>query len=69
MEPTSETATSQGQDTSKLVHRAIKGDVDAYGELYRIHLDRIYRYVFYLVGNTMMAEDITEEVFIKAWKQ
>ena len=68
MDPTSETETSQGQDTTVLVQKAIKGDVDAYGELYRIYLDRIYRYVFYLVGNTMMAEDITEEVFIKAWK-
>ena len=42
--------------------------MEAYGKLYGIYLDRIYRHVYYRVKNVMMAEDITEEVFIKAWK-
>jgi len=51
----------------KLVEKAIGGNVEAFGELYSIFLDRIYRYVFYQVKDKMTAEDITEEVFIKAW--
>ena len=51
-----------------LVERAADGDFEAFGEVYSIHLDRIYRYVFYQVRDKMTAEDITEEVFIKAWK-
>ncbi len=51
-----------------LVGRATGGDIDAFGDLYSIYLDPIYRYVFYHVKDKMTAEDITEEVFIKAWK-
>ena len=52
----------------RLVERAAEGDVEAYGELYSIYLNRIYRYVFHQVRDKMIAEDITEEVFVKAWK-
>lgn len=51
-----------------LVRRASAGDVDAFGDLYSTYLGAIYRYVFYHVRDEMTAEDITEEVFIKAWK-
>jgi len=52
----------------ELVRRATGGDVDAFGDLYGIYLDPIYRYVFYHMRDQMIAEDITQEVFVKAWK-
>jgi RNA polymerase sigma-70 factor (ECF subfamily) len=52
----------------KLVDKAANSDFNAFGDLYGIYLDRIYRYVYYHVKDRMMAEDITEEVFVKAWK-
>ena len=52
----------------RLVEKAAGGDVEAYGELYSIYLARIYRYVFHQVRDKMIAEDVTEEVFVKAWK-
>ena len=52
----------------RLVERAASGDIEAFGKLYTIHVERIYRYVFYQVKDKMTAEDITEEVFIKAWR-
>ena len=52
----------------RLIIRAEGGDFEAFGELYSIYLDRIYRYVFYQVKDRMTAEDITEEVFVKAWQ-
>jgi len=51
-----------------LIKGAEGGDFEAFGELYSIFLDRIYRYVFYQVRDRMTAEDITEEVFVKAWQ-
>jgi RNA polymerase sigma-70 factor (ECF subfamily) len=51
-----------------LVDQAIAGDADAFGELYVLHLDAIYRYVYFRVGNTHDAEDITEQAFLKAWE-
>ena len=51
-----------------LVECAGAGDVEAFGELYSFYLDRIYRYVKYQVRNKEAAEDLTEEIFIKAWR-
>jgi RNA polymerase sigma-70 factor, ECF subfamily len=52
----------------KLVNKAAHGDIEAFGQLYAIFMDRIYRYALYQVKDKMTAEDITEEVFLKAWK-
>ena len=53
---------------SELVQRAIKGDAQAFGELYQQNLKRIYRYTFYKVGSATEAEDLTEQTFLKAWE-
>jgi len=55
-------------DIPGLVEKAATGDVDAFGELYAACLNPIYRYVLYHVRDTMTAEDVTEDVFFKAWK-
>lgn len=51
-----------------LVARAIKGDVDAFGDLYERHMMSIYRYVYYRIGEVREAEDLTETIFVKAWR-
>ena len=51
-----------------LVKLAAGGNFQAFGNLYSIYMGRIYRYVYYQVKDKMTAEDITEEVFVKAWK-
>jgi len=66
--PTGKSLTSEQDKVIGLVERAIGGDFAAFGNLYGIYLDRIYRYVFYQVKDKMTAEDVTEEVFLKAWK-
>lgn len=54
-------------DYSKFVKKAIGGDKEAFGELYKIFLNKIYRFVYYLVGDEFSAEDITQNTFLKAW--
>lgn len=56
------------ENEGALVSRAVDGDAEAYGKLYLRHLDAIYRYVYFKVGNRAQAEDLTEEVFVKAWE-
>ena len=51
-----------------LIRKASGGNFEAFGEIYSIYLDRIYRYVFYQVKDEMTAQDLTQEVFVKAWK-
>ena len=58
---------SQGTEES-LVERAVQRDRAAFTALYDKYVDRIYRYVYYRVSNQSEAEDITQEVFIRAWK-
>lgn len=65
---TDKSLTSEQNKVVRLVEKAIRGDFAAFGELYGVYLDRIYRYVFYQVKDKMTAEDVTEEVFLKAWK-
>jgi len=51
-----------------LVQQAVKRDRAAFTALYERYIDQVYRHVYYRVSNPTDAEDITQEVFIKAWK-
>lgn len=53
---------------STLVELAIAGDTDAFGELYSRHLDAIYRYIYFRIGDVHDAEDLTEMTFLRAWE-
>ncbi len=53
-------------DESHLIRLARSGDRAAMSELYRRHVDRIYQYVRYRVGDDILAEDITADVFVRA---
>ena len=65
---TAAVSTHDPSEVAQLVDRAAGGNFEAFGQLYGIYLDRIYRYAFHQVKDRMTAEDITEEVFVKAWK-
>jgi RNA polymerase sigma-70 factor (ECF subfamily) len=58
----------QTSDGAMLVQRAIGRDVEAFGRLYDMHVDRVYRYIYYRVSNEHDAEDLTQQVFFKAWQ-
>jgi RNA polymerase sigma-70 factor (ECF subfamily) len=53
---------------ARLVAKAAKGDQEAFGQLYEIYLDAIYRYLYHRVNVKEDAEDLTEHVFLKAWE-
>src|SRR5438270_1764769 len=53
---------------AELVERASMRDQSAFAELYNTYVDKIYKYVYYKVGNAADAEDLCEQVFLKAWE-
>lgn len=55
-------------DEVRLVEAAIAGDAEAFGRLYDMHVNRVFRHAYYRVGNKTDAEDLTQRVFLKAWQ-
>lgn len=55
-------------DEQGLLRQALNGDAEAFGDLYLRYLDPIYRYIYFRVGSHDEAEDLTEEVFVRAWE-
>ncbi len=52
-------------DEMELVEQA-KTDPNAFGQLYELHVEKIYNYIYYRVGNHHDAEDLTAKVFYRA---
>jgi RNA polymerase sigma-70 factor (ECF subfamily) len=55
----------QDNDETHLVQQALT-DIEAFAELYRRHLTRVYRYHMAHTGNVKDAEDLTSQTFIAA---
>ena len=51
----------------QLVLQAQAGNSEAFGQLYDAYMERIYRFVYFRVEDQQTAEDITSQVFLKAW--
>lgn len=52
-------------DEGKLIEQA-KSDPDVFGQLYEMHVEKIFNYIYYRVGNRHDAEDLTAKVFYRA---
>jgi RNA polymerase sigma-70 factor (ECF subfamily) len=48
-----------------LVHKVTKGDSEAFGRIYEIYIDKIYRFIFFKVSSKEIAEDLASQVFYK----
>jgi RNA polymerase sigma-70 factor (ECF subfamily) len=57
---------SQVQDEEIIVQRAKNNDPNAFAELYEEYFDKIYRYITVKIGDRDEAEDLTQQVFLKA---
>ena len=52
-----------------LVTLAQQGDAEAFGQIYDAYVDSIYRYLYYRVGSSVLAEDLTSETFLRALRR
>jgi RNA polymerase sigma-70 factor (ECF subfamily) len=51
-----------------LVERAKQGDKNAFGELVRLHEQRIFQLIWRVVRNHAVAQDLTQDTFIRAFR-
>jgi RNA polymerase sigma-70 factor, ECF subfamily len=62
----SETDEAEASRLIGLVELARGGDSEAFGLLYDHYHGQVYRFVYYRVGSTAIAEDLTSETFFRA---
>ncbi len=56
------------EDERNLIMEAKGGESEAFGRLYDYYLPAIYRFILLKVGHREEAEDLTHQVFLKAWQ-
>jgi len=54
---------------SDLVRRAQTGDTDAFGQLYRQHVGRVYALCLRLEADVARAEELVQDVFVRVWER
>jgi RNA polymerase sigma factor, sigma-70 family len=67
-EPKNKNTPEEEEQISKLLKKSIKGDGEAFGELIRKYENFIYNIVYQAIGNRDDAFDVSQEVFIKAFR-
>ncbi|MFB6771099.1 RNA polymerase sigma factor [Streptomyces sp. NPDC056337] len=58
-----------GGVNSELVARAVAGDREAFAALYNAHKVEVLRYLTRRTGNRHLAEDLTQDVFLRALRR
>lgn len=61
------TARKPAADELSMIQAARK-DPDAFGVLYRLYVEKVYRYLYSRMGNVAEAEDVTAQTFLAAFE-
>lgn len=51
-----------------VLRRATARDTSAFATLYDLHVERVHRHIRYRINDPDVAEDITSQVFLRAWQ-
>jgi len=62
------TNATEEKDDKAIIYEYIKGDQKALEFLVKRYLKPIYSFVYRNIGDVEAAEDVTQEVFVKVWK-
>jgi DNA-directed RNA polymerase specialized sigma24 family protein len=60
---------ASGTGTADDVARAAQGDRRAFERIYRSHVDRVFSVCVRMVGDRGAAEELTQDVFVRAWEK
>lgn len=51
------------------LHAAQRGDAEAFERIYRAHVGRVYLLALRLTGDSVRAETLTQDAFVRAWRK
>jgi RNA polymerase sigma-70 factor (ECF subfamily) len=57
-----------GEGELELIQRALRGDIEAWGEIVRRYKEAVFGIAFGILGNAPDAEDATQDAFIRAYE-
>lgn len=66
--PVNQTLSQEDEQDFKAMERVREGDSEAFGEIYQRRFKGVYKQIYYRTGNPTLAEDLTQEVFTRAFK-
>ncbi len=69
MDASHPTAGASEPTVPDLVARAQRGDVDAFGVLYRQHESRVFAICLRLAGDRQRARELMHDAFVRAWER
>ena len=53
---------------NRIIERIFSGDEESFAEIVKIYLKPIYNFLYRLIGDRDAVEDLTQETFVKVWK-
>ena len=65
LNPEQQRAVDKTETQNLLLHRAVRGDNEAFAQLYDELAGPLYRFAFHMLGDHAQAEDIVHEAFLK----
>ena len=69
VEPILSGEAAQGMDSDRtLAGRAIRGDAEAFAELYRRYERPIFNFILRCTGSRALAEELLQETFTRVWR-
>lgn len=51
-----------------LIQKAQKGDKEAFGRIYKLYFEKIFKFCKFNLNDSSDAQDVCQETFVKAWK-
>ncbi len=62
------TEKANGESNEQRIIEATRKDPKAFGDLYMLYVEQVFRYLFSLIGNVHEAEDATAQTFLSAFE-
>lgn len=57
------------EEVRHLIEKAKQGDKEAFGKIYELYYKKIFRYCSFNTYDREIAQDICQEIFVKAWNK